>query len=1497
MKNHDKYPWHRKGFSKGILNAKDLDTVSKSGDLSYHDAENLVISKGSPGRLEVIGGESILYDMLNNSDTGDIGVNDGKYYSDRLFFNSNWDCSGSIVTQVNGVEKIVEFWNWVSYKTNPQPGDPESLDSFIRVDGVIVAQNPYIKFGSRLSVDENGGGVVFCTDGVDSPMFFNVSDLIDRIGTDYYYNGFSRSFNTVISQSIGNFPIFISLVDENSDADYVFNGESGLKNGKYMYSVRYGTSLGEYSQWSHSTPLIPVVQKAKNLSNKYLDVGTYGGDPGIESPLGINLLYRINNQSSYEFIQIKRTEYEGGLQSGYTPQASVIIGHIPVYIGQIEIVSIIDYGGDEGSVGVVEDTNSIASISTAETIKYYNNRLWLFNVTTPEVSIDGSIVKTFIDGSYIKPIVKCVGRDGFSNIKNHVYNASYMSGEKYGMAVVCFDDSFANSFAIQISEDGGFKFPERREQMPDENANLSLFLNEIPEAATMLGLVDKCYEKHDNIEDVSSDGELSIELPAKIIHPKNIYDESVNFGKTTLGAYRDIAVEEFDPKGYGSRMFSMGFAINGVDIDLLKSKFPTVSSFGVVRTDPARRVVAQGLGVFDFQHETFNTTGVNKRYKNRIIFYSSDMSTDRGISQSNLVEYIKTHCKIQLVSAVGYFPDVFNCQRLENWGTDESVIDLILNATIIKDANGDINLNDWNMGIPDLTNSGKYGYVGFGRYRNNDGMCSGSSGDFNFKENNIEGNISGSKGIIDIVDIRHCSEVVGKESWVGRGEWWEIELAENIFFTDEMLSSGSVYAGYSNAGAKAIHEPVYIVNIINELAAIGSSELTPFYNTGCFVKIESQMHKVAPDESNKGVDNLTVQLVDERWEDCFSYSLGTNSPMVGILYERTVDDAIKVWIDETYMDKSNVALVKNKIKQFGHYNTSLFGGEYNVFGFYKHRVVDDVYYVDFNSVDVDGLFFKPDSFSIILCRYNSDRPIRVFGGDTFINYSMFAAMDMKSDYQENHPKLLEVTRVPLMYSAYRFKTELLWDNVNNYPYDDYVGWARWLRQLVYRFISENRMNVALDYEYDDGVSYSNQRVYPKINYIIRPTPMLTDGNLDTEWTNASDDYKVAFPEENELWRYGGIRFSPLSNFDYTHKDTSLVYTVSPETTDVIRVAPNRMMFSLKSIPGVSVGYRSFIPSNYYDLNHDGGGIIGAAQSEDGSGGNLHVFTNKGVAIIIVDKRLISSLQGDPDNLILSDESTIVTGEYWLTKNIGVSLLFKKTISSIGFGVVFCNDIGVFLISDGKIIRMSDTYYDEIYKKISNQNNTFNSVFDIKNGRYYLLTNGDDGVLNFIFDTDIKNWIGKSTNGFSSISSLKNGLVGMHILSDPGFVKTYLIDDKSSNMIGGQIIQTRLVSNFIPRTEYPASKIIEVDDVKEFRKLRIKSEAFPQTVKFYNGIENFDGGNSFSQIYGSDFENFVNFESWIKGGKANVGTSIVIEVISSIIPIGWIDFISVQFKKK
>jgi hypothetical protein len=1452
--------------------------VSRQGDQSYHDAENLTLSKGSPGRLERIGGEIILYPSLNNSDTGS-----GTYYSDLVFNTGVWSCVGSIVTVVDGVEKLVEFWKDIG---------AAGLDSLIRVDGIIMAQNPYIGFGENLDLDENGDGIIFCTDGVLRPMFFDVRDLLSKSGTDYYYNTFDPKSNYIILSSPNNFPVFLGLITLGSELlDYQFTGTSVLKNGQYSYSVQYGTLLDEFSPWSHPTPLIPILQKNTPTSTKYTERGVYLGDPGEESSLGIKLVFRINNDSNYDFVRIKRTEYEGGIPVGYTPVSSVIIGTININPQQISTVIIADFGGDEGSISVEEDVGNTTTVDTAKALKYYNSRLWLFNTITPELSLNENIIKKYSDNSAIKPCLKGVGSDGFANVLNHVYGAGYMSGEKYGFAYIGFDSSVVKSFALQANDDdSGFLFPNRRKPMNSIEELVSDL--DKPIAARMDGTIGKCFERYDNQFDIAIGAEV-LDLvdgdDKHTLHPVAIDDIENDDGRTISGVYttQDELTNQyggyltFNPKGYAQRKFTCGAALKGIDISNLPS---WVTSVGIARTAPAQRVLFQGIGVYDFYYEGDSP----KKYTNKLVFFSSDMSEGKGLLSTTDLSFIKNNCKIQLVSPVGYFPDLFNAGGFALYGSgggSDSVIDLLLNANIIRDHDGSINAPDSTMGINN--------YVGFGIYRNHQTVLDGTGGNnFNFKEDSVVGNIEGSEGIIDIVNIRHCTSISEKSEWYGRGEWWEIELDKNIYYSTDVAHQYP----YDFNEAKQAHEPFYIINIINDSASIPTGESTSYIDTGTFIKIESVMHRVTPNQaSEKLIDNLSIQLVDERWEDCYTGDFGSGF-FVGKLYEQTVNGDIKVWVDESNIAVGTLNNLKTNIKLYGFAFWS--GQGVTIHGFYKQRISGGIYYVDFNSLDVDNKYFKPLESSKILCRYDSSRPIRVFGGDTYVNDSVFAAIDLNKPEGDQYLPF----KFPLPYMFYSLPSSLVWADqffAPDPPPTFYDSSVSKLRQLLIRFISENRFNNAFDYEVFDDVLVSNDRFFPKINYIPRPDPSYTDDEMGDIWTDdVSVSYKTSFPQENTIWRYGGFRFNPVSNSDLLHKLNINIYTKTPTTVTITNKKNKRVLFSRKSSQDSSLGFRSLIQSNYYDLNYDGGEIIAAEQAEDESGGTLYLFTDHGVVILVVDKRLISSVQGDPDNMILSDESTIVTGEYWVSKQVGVDMAMRKSIQSIGSGIIFSNGLDVYLVSGGKIEPIAGTYYDEIRKWIGMTGYSYGSVYDIKNRQYWLSAMHPDlRTKNFVFDLDTKNWVGKYTNSFSKLVSKKDRLIGSGSRVRPGQITTYQLNYPASSTIGLDRIETKLVSAFIPYTEYPASDIIGRDAIKEFRKLRLESQRVPELVKFYKNVDDYEAGISFSQITGADFKNYINFESWISGGKQNPGKSVVIEIIDSEYDDVWIDFMSVQFKKK
>jgi len=368
-------------YGKGAMRDTDKELISL-GEGMYVDACNMrtMPMDGDNSSIKKINGEVVLYQNLDNRCSLPLP------YSPLA---TTYECIGT--AEINN--NIVEFW-----------ADAAEVEpSLIRVNGLVVCMSSSfpIKAKYPLQIAKNEsciGGEVYITDYNVAPMLFNIKDLLlnsnVNIGTETgsctekYFSLYDQTQHTLNIARAIDAPVFIKL-DAVGGANYSNTfGTAGLPVGYYTYSFRYVTAAGDRTAWSPPTPLIPVVNKvAVNLTSSastttaYHSFQTHSKDADISIPsqYGAHIKFRVDNDSDFDFIEIRRDSWntEAGIGTAAT---SEIIGKIDIVADEFRVVNVLDKGGFEEILSGADTTTVMAAIERAKAIRYFNQRLYLMNV-------------------------------------------------------------------------------------------------------------------------------------------------------------------------------------------------------------------------------------------------------------------------------------------------------------------------------------------------------------------------------------------------------------------------------------------------------------------------------------------------------------------------------------------------------------------------------------------------------------------------------------------------------------------------------------------------------------------------------------------------------------------------------------------------------------------------------------------------------------------------------------------------------------------------------------------------------------------------------------------------------------------------------------------------------------------------------------------------------------------------------------------------------------
>ena len=1404
----ENHPKEVRQNSKGANQDVDVEVVganSKSGE--YLDGRNLRVSsiKSQRNAAEKIGGEEVVHTNILPGSYKNIGA-----------------------SSVNN--KKIEFWvdeNGVE-------------DPVIIIDGVIVAKSDKIPFLAEfpLQHDKNEsciGGEIFVTDHNTPPMIFNIQDMIDSLVSNptKYFQDFNPALYSVGLDAPLNVPVFKELVN--------VGGSNGLPIGSYVYSFRYVTADGDRTDWTPPTPPIPVVENLDFSSPTFPGVKTYGGPANIanNTNYGILLKFRINNTSNFDFIEIRRDDYNQGIPI-LTP-APNIVAKIDLVDGEISVREFLDPRDSNVFDPIPEDeeVSRLASVARAKAIRYHDKQLVLMNV---EFNSQSSSDITFkdINGENAVPVLKNLGKIGYKDPYNHVYNKRYMGGEKYGFGVALHGSLGGSSFVRPVDNFTNYEFPNRRAQMSLDSVTLSY--GGVPTAANTGGGVTEVFEAFDHEDAVNKTDKCTFKnimdnggRPRAIVNslgcpdpghggtvqavwvgynpyrPTRNSDSDVsglNYQVNALVSINSLIFLSYNPTGFGLNYYAMGLALGGIE------NIPSwVKGFSVVRTEPAGRIVAQGIGMYsltpgDVQLNFFGEidTAVTEKALNKMWLHSIDLNQ---LSQAE-IDDLKNNpedYQIQLVSPLGFFSEVYHHNRTEQSPSGRSrIIDMISYARILHDE-GQINVGESpTMGV---LGPGGRRYVAHNRYRNNSGIPSGGpfAGDGN--------------KLFNLVDFASKTD--------GDSSYFEVEFDQNIYNFPGGFPMNLF--GFDNPFTQEFHEPFYIVNIINIGAEVRDLNVDNYKSTGHFQKIESIIG------IGSGQPNQEFELVDERWEDCIPdlSPSGSFANFNSYIYLRDSLGGSKTWMNVTYKTPAQITTISNDIINNGFHIPE---PGVQVYGMYRHTNVNNR---DFTII-FDVTPYYPTAEDIITILYDNRRPVGVYGGDSVVAENVFAPIsrDIGEDYEEDEPENQFILNVPFPYRAFYFNPRHFtpdrlttgFPNFYNSIEQSLIAELTYIRQLVVMFPGESRAAVNFTHNIDESPEQSS---FPGVNYIMRPSAGLVAAVLDMFTDEYTDSYGG---QEITRLDKGGFRHKQMVNFDYQF-DGEIAFFSEPDFGFVERT--DFCTAVIWSLPRAinqqdSPGLKTFLSANRLDIADDQGEIKKAWDATSGGKGeNLYAITEKGVCMLLTKKSILSNIDGDDLSSSFSDQ--FISGQYWLSKEIGSNDemwrgMGEGTIGFVSEGgnvereiLYFPNKQSVYSLVDNRITDIGrNEYYSRLNPYLKGLKPGYEGhlagVINKNNNEFWMEIEGETDREMFVFGNENGMWEGSFDYRFDNYYMSSDKMFGVRNLETFELEKGYTIN--------GQNIVYAITTAFAP-----GSAALEKEFIRFGVQTGERDKMKPTRIEFYD----------------------------------------------------------------
>jgi hypothetical protein len=1439
------HPIDLKTYQKGINSDSNKEILGSNDSGEHIDALNMrsMPMDGDNFAKKKIKGEQELYPNIDNRCIGGTG----------LPLSADYECMMS--QEIN--DHIVEIWASATPNVNPP---------IFRVDGKIVASSVDIPIDLEhpLQYAKNEScvsGEFYVTNFNTPPMVFSLKDLMENSGmlpdsecTQKYFSEFNLS--EYIIQSTGTLfkPMFIKQASgaPSSVYNFVF-GSLGLAVGSYSYSYRYVTEQGDRTPFSPITELIPVTRNnSTQFAPHFPNSRTFGSAPDVNSPTnyGNHIRIKYDNTSNFSFIEIRRDSWYAG-EPIDLPPVSEIIGSFPIGQG-LNVVDVLDRvePGSTTIEPITEDELApFTSIKKAKSIRYYNDRLYLMNISYQSQDVADEV--DFVDDvNSVFPTIQKLGKEGHKNVFNAAMYKNSIRGERVGVGVVFHDQNNGISYVVKVPNAESFTFPNRRDVVSSDTLGTSYF--GVVTSADVNGNISDTHEVFDH-EDAfrrltfdTSGGEELVDLfdnsTYNTLNPTSQNDSSSDYQFTINGSVQLDNTSSpivYNPKGFGLNYYSQGLAFKGIQ------SFPTTFSegFSVVQTPPARRVLAQGMGFYSMvQAEGILGSDAGKNtdsfwaYFPDLELYDPDTFTDLV---NNPTSY-----QVQLVSPLGYFSEIYS-------GFNDDVtfktkgVDMIMYPRIIKDGIGSDGSTLFNpqlsgAGLSGIPHTDGFDYVAYGRYMN---YLNQDSPSF---PSNTNGN-----------NVFQVSSVEEQVTYSGRQNFIKIELNQAVYNeAGPQYGTGNVDLDADDQGPMHFREPMYIINLIRNDASPVQGLTTEFRYSANYIKFKSKVLQ------SDGTANQSCTLVSERWEDCIPEISGQVNNAYSNLYRFVyVVDSQGIerrWLNVSFETNIFITALINNIAVNGFDTVTDASGSYDVYGIYTSQQTIDgscpIFTLNFNEIVGFTNQTVVPSGSFVYVKYDNRIPVRCFNGDSYVNESIWSPIDM--EYGKNGEPIDDIAKfkwnIPLPFkvyncaNGYRVLKNADIVNVHNYVTDPFrfnqAGInSMWIRQLVIMWTAETRVNLSFAFNNESPEKANSDQHFPLINYIPRPHKWNSGDEQDVDQfeqkNSLNERYYDDYGFEWNLWKWGGFRFIPQTNIDYIKYQNTATYVSVPTLgfeeqsdycTRIVWSEPRPI--NIQNTPTV----KTFPPSNYFDISDDTGEIKFAWSALSGDkGNNLYAFTNSGICLLLVDKRIVHEINANELATVGSDIGGVLN-QLWIDRRIGMSDETWRTWAEYSNSLFFVNRQSAYMFAENQVQDLAATGFLDLLRRVfitkigDEYSSNMSGGYNVLTSEYIMNVENEDG-----FSTLIYGLPQQALQCQSSYNYDKYLYVGNRLFGHKDFV-TYELG--IGNTIDGEEIECYLTN--------VSDKEIYYD--KEFIRIRVNSNFKPDKIFFYDSYDDYKL-NNFSSV--------------------------------------------------
>jgi hypothetical protein len=391
--------------------------------------------------------------------------------------------------------------------------------------------------------------------------------------------------------------------------------------------------------------------------------------------------------------------------------------------------------------------------------------------------------------------------------------------------------------------------------------------------------------------------------------------------------------------------------------------------------------------------------------------------------------------------------------------------------------------------------------------------------------------------------------------------------------------------------------------------------------------------------------------------------------------------------------------------------------------------------------------------------------------------------------------------------------------------------------------AETRCNLSFFFNLESPDKAVSEQAFPLVNYI--PRPYEWDSSADpgdrAAWESANNllsEYFDDYGYEWNWWGWGGFRFLPQTNKDYSKSQTTSTYTSVPtvgfeEQTDFC----TRIIWSLRrpinsqNTPSI----RTFPSANYFDISDDTGEIKFAWSALSGDkGNNLYALTDSGVCLLMVDKRVIYEINA---NELATAGSSIggILNQLWIDKTIGMSDQTWRSWAEYSNTLFFVNNKAAYMFTDNNLTDISRTGFHYLLRSKFLNRIAFSyesdlvGGYNVLNNEYVMSVNDSKDFSTLIYGVQQTALQCQSTYLYDKYLYNNNVFFGMK--------NAQTFELGVGNQIDGEDMECYVTGVSNADLYYD----------KEFIRIRVNSSSKPERVYFYKSYDDYLNDN---------FTNFV-----------------------------------------